>query len=503
MCGNQAHTGGFNRAAVCVVYRCSQREIRGVDSVAMPSVSPWSESPGTEWRVTPCRTGLEIGLAADLKRVLNWWDSLAIAVSIVIGVGIFRVPAEVAQNLQSAGLIIVAWVVAGVFCFLGALCYSELSSTFPESGGNYVYLRESFGRGIGFLFGWTELVVIRTGSIAAVAYVFAEHLHSFLPENFLPVKVLALAVVVSLAIVNIFGLHPSKIFQDTVTVLTLTSIAVIVVIGVFSGAGDVSNFKTEGASQEPPLVAAMGLSLIAILWTYGGWHESSFVSEETKNPEKALPLILISSVFLITFIYLALNLVYIYIIPVDVIAETPLIGVSVMNVLFGSLGENFFALLIVVSSLGAINAMIITGSRITYAMAKDHRIFGYLSAVDGRRGTPIRSIVLNAAWSSGLILWGSFHKLLYFTGIVFWLFFALVVCGLVVLRRKHPEIERPFRTPGYPVVPAVFVIACLVLMVNTLVFSPRESVFGLSLMLSGVPLFFLSKWRERRRITGL
>jgi APA family basic amino acid/polyamine antiporter len=171
--------------------------------------------------------------------------------------------------------------------------------------------------------------------------------------------------------------------------------------------------------------------------------------------------------------------------------------VSVINILFGGNGEQMFALLVVFSSLGAINAMIITGSRITYAMAKDNPFFDYLSEIDSRRGTPIRAIVINTVWSAGLILWGDFHKLLYLTGIVFWLFFALVVIGLFILRRKHPNIDRPFSVWGYPIVPVVFIACCLLLMVNTLIFSPVESVLGLSLMLSGIPVYYLTT-RKRR-----
>jgi amino acid transporter len=432
-------------------------------------------------------------LATEPRRLLNWWDALAINISIIIGVGIFRVPAEVAANLHSADLILAAWTAAGFICLLGGLCYGELASSFPENGGNYLYLKESFGVGTGFLFGWTELLVIRTGSIAAIAYVFAEHVQSLIGSGQMSVKLIAFGVVFLLSILNIVGLNPSRRVQEVVTFLLISSIVIVVFFGLFSSQTEPSHFERSTAPFETSFFEAMGLSLIAILWTYGGWHESTFVTGETKNVRRSAPMILIGSVVLITAIYVLLNLVYIALVPVDEIAETPLIGVTVMSLLFGGVGERLFAVLIIVSSLGAINAMIITGSRVTRAMAEDNWLFGFLGRTEGENATPIRAIVLNGVWSGGLILWGNFHRLLYFTGIVVWLYFALVVVGLMVLRQRRPDLPRPFRVPVYPLVPVLFAVVCIGLMASTAVFSPRESIFGLGLMASGIPVYLLSR----------
>ncbi|MFH1247563.1 MAG: amino acid permease [Candidatus Omnitrophota bacterium] len=436
-----------------------------------------------------------------LKRLLGRWDSIAITIGIVIGVGIFRVPAEVAKYLTSPGLIILAWFVAGIICLLGALCYSELSSSFPQTGGNYIYLRESYGRGVGFLFGWTELLVVRTGSIAAVAFISGQYLQSFLALDKLPVKLIATSVVFILSFINILGLRPGKIFQNLSTLAKTLALIAIIILGLSSREGSLSNFLPILGTVDKKILTSFGLALIPILWTYGGWHESTFVTEETKDYRHSLPFSLITAIFIITFIYIAINLVYIYLIPVREIASSELIASNVMQILYGAKGRKILEILVIISSLGCINGMIITGSRVTYAMAKDNPIFRYLGEIDRKHSVPSRSILINAIWTTLLIIWGTFNQLLFFTGIAVWLFFALAVAGIFILRYKFPHVERPFKVWGYPIVPAVFVLICAALAINTLFFYPIESLLGLCLMISGVPVFILSQ-RRKEKETG-
>jgi len=434
-----------------------------------------------------------------LKRLLGRWDSIAITIGIVIGVGIFRVPAEVAKYLTSPGLIILAWFVAGIICLLGALCYSELSSSFPQTGGNYIYLRESYGRGVGFLFGWTELLVVRTGSIAAVAFISGQYLQSFLALDKLPVKLIATSVVFILSFINILGLRPGKIFQNLSTLAKTLALIAIIILGLSSREGSLSNFLPILGTVDKKILTSFGLALIPILWTYGGWHESTFVTEETKDYRHSLPFSLITAIFIITFIYIAINLVYIYLIPVREIASSELIASNVMQILYGAKARKILEILVIISSLGCINGMIITGSRVTYAMACDNPIFRYLGEIDRKHFVPSRSILINTIWTTVLIIWGTFNQLLFFTGIAVWLFFALAVAGIFILRYKYPQLERPFKVWGYPIVPAVFVLICASLVIITLLFYPIESLFGLCLMLSGVPVFIYLQRREKRR----
>jgi len=432
-------------------------------------------------------------ISQDLKRLLSRWDSVAIAVGIVIGVGIFRVPAEVAKYLTSPGLIILSWLAGGLICLLGALCYSELSSSFPQTGGNYVYLRESYGRGVGFLFGWTELLVVRTGSIAAVAFISGQYLQSFLALDKFPVKLIAVSVVFILSFINMLGLRPGKIFQNLSTLAKTLALIAIIILGLLSEKGRLSNFLPISGTMDKGILASFGLALIPILWTYGGWHESTFVTGETKDYRRSLPFSLITSILIITSIYIAINLVYIYLVPVKEIASSELIASNVMRILYETKGRKILEILVIISSLGCINGMIITGSRVTYAIAKDNPVFRYLGEINRKHSVPSRSILINATWATVLIIWGTFNQLLFFTGIVVWLFFALTVAGIFILRYKFPHVERPFKVWGYPIVPAVFVLICAVLVINTLFFYPIESLFGLCLMICGVPVFIYSR----------
>lgn len=440
----------------------------------------------------------DIEPAQGLKKILGRWDSIAITIGIVIGVGIFRVPAEVAKYLESPYLIILAWLSAGIICLLGASCYAELSSAFPETGGNYIYLRESYGRGVGFLFGWTELLVIRTGGIAAVAFIFAEYLQSFLGLVNAPIRLIAISSVFIFSFINILGLRYGKTFQNLSTLTKVLALLGIILFGLLSAKGSTSNLSAVEVTPDKGILALFGLALIPILWTYGGWHESTFVAGETKDYKRSLPFSLITGILIITSLYTAINFVYLYLVPAREMVHTELIASDVIQILYGAGGKKILEILVIISSVGCINGMIITGGRVTYAMAKDNLVFRYLGEINHRYSTPSRSILINAAWSAVLILWGTFSKLLFFTGILVWLFFALAVAGLILLRYKLPHIERPFKVWGYPFVPAIFILTCTSLVINTLIFYPLESLFGLCLAISGIPVFILSQRREKQ-----
>jgi APA family basic amino acid/polyamine antiporter len=432
-----------------------------------------------------------------LKRILGRWDSVAITIGIVIGVGIFRVPAEVTKYLSSPCLIILAWLSGGIICLLGASCYAELSSSFPESGGNYIYLREGYGRGAAFVFGWTELLVVRTGATAAVAFIFAEYLQSFLGLVDAPIKLIAISSVAILSFINILGLRYGKTFQNLSTLTKVLALLGIIFFGLLSGKGNSSNLSAVTVASDKGILPLFGLALIPILWTYGGWHESTFVAGETKDHKRSLPFSLITGIIIIASLYIAINSVYLYLIPAGEITSSKLIASDVMQILYGAGGRRMLEILVIISSLGCINGMIITGGRVTYAMAKDNPVFRYLGEINQRFSTPARSILFNAAWTAVLIIWGTFSKLLFFTGILVWLFFALAVAGLILLRYKLPHIERPFKVWGYPIVPLIFILICTALVINTLVFYPLESLFGLCLAVSGIPVFILSQRRNK------
>lgn len=433
-----------------------------------------------------------------MKKTLSRWDSAAIITAIVIGVGIFKVPAEVAGFLWSPRLIMAAWFLGGVISLLGAICYAELSSSLPETGGNYVYLRESYGDLAGFLFGWTELLVVRAGSIAAVAFIAAEYFSSLLSLDTLFVKPAAVLTVLALCLVNIRGLDRGKKIHNVLSAVNISAIVLMVVFGFLSGKGDIRNFRNGGLAPAGDILPLLGLALVPILWTYGGWHENTFAAGETKDAARTLPQALIGGVLAVTGLYLAANCLYIYLMPVKEIAGSCLIGSDVFRVLYGPYGRRIFEAVVVMASVGGINAMIITGSRVTYAMAKDNRIFAYLEKTGGRYGAPYRAIMVTGAWASVLILQGTFAELLFFTGILFWLFFAMSVAGIFRLRKKFPDIPRPYKVWGYPVTPFIFILVCAGLFINTLVFSPLPALAGLFLLASGVPVYIFSRINTKK-----
>lgn len=423
---------------------------------------------------------------------MSRWDSVAINIAIVIGVGIFRVPSEVSLYLKSADIILLAWLCGGLISLLGAFCYGELSSSFPQTGGNYIFLRESYGPCLAFLFGWTELLVIRTGSIAAVSFVCAEYLQSFLSTGELWIKPVAVAIVLILSLINILGMYYGKRLQDLFVITKILALGSIILFGLLSQKGNPGNFSPVPFSGDGSILALFCLALIPILWTYGGWHESTFVAGETKDAKKVIPSVLVMGIVIISVIYLAINCLYLYLIPAQQMVNAKLIAADVFNILYGNYGRKILEALVIISSLGCLNAMIITGSRVTYALAKDNQVFNYIAAVDSSFHTPLRALMINGFWSVILIILGSFNKLLFFTGALTWLFFALVVGGLFILRRKYPEMKRSYEAWGYPLVPAVFILISFALFVTTIIFYPYPSLFGFCLAIIGIPVFLIS-----------
>ncbi len=328
------------------------------------------------------------GQKPGLLKVLGLWDSVALIIGIVIGVGIFRVPAEVARYLPSPELIILVWFLGGVFSLIGASCYSELSSSFPETGGDYVYLRESYGPLTGFLYGWTCLLVMRTGAIAAIAFIFAEYLSSFLALDKSLVKPVAISVVLALSFINILGLHKGKKLQNISVITKVATLAGIIIFGILSKRGDIANFHPLPVIADKGLLPLIGLAMIPVLWTYGGWHENTYVTGETKDARRVLPLALITGAVTITVLYICINLVYIYLVPVEKMAGSKLIVSDIMQILCGKWAQKFVEALVVISAFGALNGTIITSGRITYAVARDNPVFGFLGKVHERFHTP-------------------------------------------------------------------------------------------------------------------
>ena len=355
-----------------------------------------------------------------------------------------------------------------------------------------MYLREAYNEFVAFLYGWTSILVIRTGIIAAVSFVFAEYTSSLLGLGRTFVKPIAISVIFFLSFLNI-RLQTGKSILNVSVFAKVSALIAIVIFGLLSKKGNMENLYVSYNIKSSEILYKFGLLLVPVLWTYGGWHENTYMTEETKDAQKVLPIALTVSTLFITTIYVLLNVIYLYIIPAKEMVKADLIAGDVMNRIFGELGRKWIDALIVVSSFGTLNATIMTSSRITYAMSIDNPLFRYFSHISERFRTPVRAILINAVWSSILVIWGTFSKLLFFTGFLVWLFFAAIVSGIFLLRIRRPDMERPFQVWGYPITPAIFVSVCLWICINIFLKYPEQSTLGALIMLSGIPVYLFTK----------
>lgn len=437
-------------------------------------------------------------MLGELKRDLGFWDSIALVIGSVVGVGIFRTPSEVCGYLSDPGWVLAAWLVGGIIAFLGTLCYSELASSFPETGGSYVYLKYGYGKWAGFLFGWSEFALMRTASIASVSYAFGEYFTNLIQAPVGTEKILAMAAIGILTSINVAGLHYGKCLQNVVSLGKGFALTGLVILGLTMGKGSLENFKSSfPAPSGTGFFSSFGLALVPILWTYGGWHESTFVAGEFKRTDTDLPFSLLWACGLVAFFYLIVNVVYLYLFPATEIATRNLIAGDVMRVIFGPSGEKIITMVILVCIFGVLNTVILAGGRIPYAVAQDHPILKWFSCVSPKFKTPDRGLIVNAGLAMILVGWGTFRELLFLSAAAVWFFFAAVGIAVFLTRRKFKGRKRPFSMWGYPWTTGLFTAAAFWIFLNTSIFSPREAFLGFSVILAGVPLYWISQRLEK------
>ena len=450
---------------------------------------------------------------AGLRRDLGLWSAAAIVVGTVIGSGIFLVPKTMVQRVGTPEMVFAVWIFGGLLTLAGALTYAELSAAMPEAGGEYVYLREAYGPMFGFIYGWTQLWVAKSGSIATLATAFFYYLANFFPPLELtwivvplPVgpgwqpleirygQVLAMAVILSLGLLNYFGVKLGGEVQVFVTVLKVALIGGIIVLGLATGLGEAGNFRT----SYPTSGGAAGFfaALVAALWAYDGWNNVVMVASEVRNPQRNLPLALSLGTLSVIVIYLLTNLAYFYVLPAETVAATDRVAAAMMGRIFGENGAAVVSIAAMISIFAALNGSILSGSRVPYAMAHDRLFFRSVGAVHPTYGTPSVAIVLLTMVSAVMVLSGRYEDLFRYVIFSSWILYGMAAASVIVLRRKRPDLPRPYRTFGYPVVPALFVLVAFCLLIATLRDSPRESLLGLLLIFAGLPFYF--HWRSRR-----
>ena len=450
--------------------------------------------------------------APQLVRRLGAWDGALITIGSVLGTGIFITTGDMARVLPHGGLILLAWVMGGLLILTGALTVAELGAMFPRAGGQYQYLKEAYGPLWGFLFGWSCFFVIMSGGIATLAVGFGEYLGSFLPffstsrvHFAVPIggwtwsvnggQLAGALVIVFLTAINYLGVREGAHLQNAVTVVKVGSILALALLGLVMPVPAAAAGPASAPGVPGDLLAAFGVAMIAVFWTYDGWYGLAFLAGEVRRPERNLPLGLIVGTLAITVLYLLTNVVYMRALSIEAMAATGRIGEAAAAVLFGPIGARLVSLAAVISTFGCISATVLYAARGYLPMAQDGLFFRRLSRIHPRFRTPTACLLAQGAWSVALTFTGTYEQLYTYVVFALFLFHALTGAAVIVLRRTRPDAIRPYRAWGYPVVPAVFVLASTALLLNTLVEKPLESLLGLLLVGLGIPAYMW--WRRK------
>ena len=433
-----------------------------------------------------------------LHRSIGLVRATAMVVGTIIGASIFVQPSVITGEMHSVAGVVVVWTLAGVLTLVGALICAELASAFPESGGVYVFLREEYGPAVGFLWGWAMFWSMHSGIIAAIAVVFARFVGYFTPLSDGGIRVVAALAIVALSAVNYVGVALGSALQAAFTITKVAAIAAVVTAGFWLGAALPAHFVS-AAGAPPVSVGGFAAAVAAGLFAFGGWHMVTYTAEETRDPRRVLPRALAIGALVVTAAYVALNAVYLYVLPVDRVIASDRVAADAAAVLAGPRSAAAIAALVAASAFGALAGIVLTGPRVYFSMARDGLLFRWAGAVHARFGTPHRAIVLQAVWSVVLVATGTYRAL--FTRVVFteWLFFAALAVGLVSLRRRAGYAPG-YRVAGAPAVPLVFAAVALCVALSQIVAHPRDSAVGLFLVLAGLPVY--GWWAPRRPSPG-
>ena len=449
----------------------------------------------------------------DLKRDLGPWAAASIVVGTVIGSGIFLVPHDMVARVGTPGMVFAVWIFGGLLSLAGSLSYAELAAAIPEAGGEYAYLREAYGPVWGFLYSWTQMWVAKSGSIATLATGFFYYLTNFFPGldtifyrlplplgpgggplEFRYGQLLAIVLILSLAWLNYYGVKLGGEVQVVVTVVKVVLIAGIIVAGLGFG----SAHAAPGAAPATVTTAGFFAALAAALWAYDGWNNIAMVASEVKNPQRNLPRALVGGTFGVICIYLLANAAYFHVLSAAEVAGNARVAGEMMRRVMGGAGAGIVSVAAMISIFAALNGSILTGSRVPYAAARGGLFFRAIARVNPRYHTPGVSILALSSWAALLVLSGGYRQL--FTYVIFasWILYGMTTAAVLVLRIKRPDLVRPYRTVGYPLIPIVFVLVALAFVISTLWDSPRESLMGIGLIVLGLPFYLY--WNKRGKL---
>jgi APA family basic amino acid/polyamine antiporter len=433
-----------------------------------------------------------VSASDTLKRQLGLPTATALVVGETIAVGIFLTPAGMAKSLGSPALVFAVWLVMGAMAMCGALCYGELAARFPQAGGGYVYLREAYGAPLAFLYGWMALLVMDPGLTAALAVGLAGYVGYSFALSPVGIKLVAVSSIIALAAVNVRGVRLGAWFVRWLTLLKLGALAFILVWGFAFRLGDWSNFAPLVARRAGslPLAGALAGGMVAAFFSFGGWWDVSKVAGEVRRPSYTLPRALAFGVLVVTLVYVLTSAAFIYLVPMGRVASGETFAAQAGEVLFGKIGGQLFSAVVIVAVLGSLAGVVMSAPRVYFAMARDGLFFRAAAAVHPRNGTPARSIALQAALASVLVVLGTFNQIVSYFVFVVVIFLALTVAALFVLRRRETTAPE-YLTPGYPATPAAFLLLIVLLLILLAGGNPRQSLLGVAVVASGLPVYYL------------
>lgn len=445
---------------------------------------------------TLSKPNLATNKAAAPNQSITFIDAVSLIVGISIGAGIFETPALVAANVNSELAAILVWLLGGGMSLVGALCYAELATAYPHTGGNYYYLQRAFGHSIAFFFAWARMIVIQTGSIVLLAFVFGDYASQLWRLGNYSASLYAALAVVILTALNIIGVQQGKWTQNWLTVAKVVGLVLVIIVGLAFASPAVSS-----APPEPTNQGTWGMAMIFVLLSYGGWNEAAYISSELRNVKRNMARSLLWGLGIITLIYLAINLAYIKGLELSEMAGSEAIAADLMRRAMGEPGAWFISFLVAISTLGAINATIFTGARTNYALGKDFPLFAFLGRWHHNANTPTPALLAQGAIALALVFLGTltrrgFETMVDYTAPVFWLFFLLTGVSLFILRKREPQVPRPFRVPFYPVTPILFCLICGYLLYSSITYTGIGALFGVAAVALGIPLLWLSNHQQ-------
>jgi len=455
----------------------------------------------------------------NFVKSLNLWDAVAIVAGAMIGSGIFIVASDVARQVDSVWLILLVWVVAGIMTLCGALSYGEYAASWPEAGGQYVYIKNVWGKLTGFLYGWTVFTVMQTGGIAAVCVAFAKFaailcplissnikLFSFHGFSISTLQAVAIALLITITYINSKGVKAGVTVQNIFTAAKIVSLLAIIIFGLCFGLNPQIIAENMAHTPSHPdhinVLSLVAIALVGALFSSDAWNNVTFIAGEIKDASKNLPRALLIGTGIVTILYLLTNLTYLSALSIESIKTAPedLVAASLIGTVMGSGGKIVIALIVMVSAIGCANGMILAGARLFYAMAKDGLFFSKLAKLNEDTHVPTNSLMLQCFWASILVLSGSYSELLDYVIFAALLFYILTVGGLFVFRRKYPDIPRPYKTILYPYLPIIYCVLAAFTAVNLLIYKPAYTWPGLMLVAAGIPVYFIWQAVHNARI---